>query len=46
MGTYNPNDKFTSTLLRGLRGLNSTDIIGVLTTLNLQARCAEWLLEL
>ena len=36
MGTYNPDYKSTSSLLRGLRGLISTVIIGVRSTLNLQ----------
>ena len=39
MGTYNPNDKSTYNLLRGLRGLRgviSTVITGVISTLNLQ----------
>ena len=37
MGDYkNPNDKSTYNLLRRFRGLASTVIIGVLSTLNLQ----------
>ena len=36
MGTYNPHDKSTYNLLRGLRGLMGTGIIGVISTLNLQ----------
>ena len=37
MGTYNPTyNKSTQNLLRGLRGLISTVIIGVVSTLNLQ----------
>ena len=36
MGTYNPNHQSTSNLLRGLRGLINTDMIGDVRTLNLQ----------
>ena len=36
MGTYNPNYKSTSNLLKGLRGLISTDRIGAISTLNRQ----------
>ena len=36
MGTYSNNYKSTYKLLRGLRGLTSTAIIGVIGTLNLQ----------
>ena len=36
MGTYNTSCKSTYNLLRGLRGLISTVILGVTSTLNLQ----------
>ena len=37
MGTYNPINKSTYSLLRGLRGLINAGRIGVISTLNLQA---------
>ena len=36
MGTYSHSDKSTYNLVRGLRGLLSTAIIRVISTLNLQ----------
>ena len=42
MGTYNARYKSTYHLLRGLRGLISTVMIGVTSTLNLQASPRLW----
>ena len=38
MGTYNHSDKSTNNLLRGLRGLMSTVISRVISTMNLQVQ--------